>query len=269
MKDFLKSVQEVWVNYDFNTRKWVLILSLYAATGGAIYLYNAELFHAVNGFHPEIFQWLMLFFSVLADGSFIFLIGASVYKRKKGTFWAMLAALAVTSFVVQMIKHLYPAPRPIKFFGEENIFIFGEKLYTRTFPSGHTTAAFVLTRYLQYGETRSIQAALLFFGVLAGLSRIYIGVHFPFDVFIGGGFGYVVTHLFLRTAEKRKAHANRPEYRNAPLWIYGIGVIAGAFFLTFTFSHYKPLELESWVAAAALTAYLTYLLIREILKRPV
>ncbi len=255
-----------WDNWEPKIHKLAWVLAAYIVAGSAVYVWNEQIFFSINGFQPELFQWLMMLFSVLADGSFVFMIGAVFYRRKKGYFWALIAAVLVSGAVVQFIKFFYPAPRPFKFF-DGGIFTMGEKLYTRSFPSGHTTAAFALARYLQAGETRKWQVAALVFAALAGVSRIYVGVHFPFDVYIGAGFGYAVCHLFIRAAEKRRAFANRPEYRYAPAVIYGIGLTAGAVFLVYTCDHYWPLQLEGAWLAGALSLVLAFSLIREIIRK--
>ena len=55
----------------------------------------------------------------------------------------------------------------------------------KSFPSGHTTAAFsAMTAIFLVGNKRVSWLAFLF-GILMGISRIYLGVHYASDV-LGG-----------------------------------------------------------------------------------
>jgi undecaprenyl-diphosphatase len=65
----------------------------------------------------------------------------------------------------------------------------------KSFPSGHTMVATILTFILinkyHYNEI------LYIIPVLVGISRIYLGVHYPSDVIIGFIIGYVFSFMTL------------------------------------------------------------------------
>jgi undecaprenyl-diphosphatase len=65
----------------------------------------------------------------------------------------------------------------------------------RSFPSGHTVAAFscawLIFRLFHRDHPRLSAAALIFAGIVA-FSRLYLFVHFPSDVLAGAGFGILV-----------------------------------------------------------------------------
>ena len=67
---------------------------------------------------------------------------------------------------------------------------------TSSFPSNHTVAMFALATALFLIDKRLIGAISFIFAVLVGVSRVYIGVHFPFDVLGGIVYGVVLTLLF-------------------------------------------------------------------------
>jgi undecaprenyl-diphosphatase len=61
-------------------------------------------------------------------------------------------------------------------------------LKDHSFPSGHTTAVFsVIVPFLL--QTPSLAAVLIPLGLSVGISRIYLGLHYPSDVIAGGILG--------------------------------------------------------------------------------
>jgi undecaprenyl-diphosphatase len=68
-----------------------------------------------------------------------------------------------------------------------------------SFPSGHATAGFIFaTPFLLLFKKNWIRALALAYGILVAYARIFIGVHYPLDVFVGSLIGIlVVAGLYL------------------------------------------------------------------------
>lgn len=136
---------------------------------------------------------LMEFISLLGhDG--IFLVALSIClmlfpkTRRFGT--AMLMGVAIGALITNLfIKVAVARPRP---YADESSFfhqlwlIMGQHTESdKSFPSGHTTAAFAtMVPVFLLGKKRISWLALLF-AFAMGLSRIYLVVHYPSDV-LGG-----------------------------------------------------------------------------------
>ncbi|EOC99578.1 phosphatase PAP2 family protein [Caldisalinibacter kiritimatiensis] len=103
-----------------------------------------------------------------------------------------LSALTTSHILVHLCKKKFTRPRP--FLQLANINIFKTNLYDYSFPSGHTTAAFSIsiTLSLIFPQLSFILISLAF---LVGISRIYLGVHYPTDVFVGMIIGTVFAIL--------------------------------------------------------------------------
>ncbi|CAA9452485.1 MAG: hypothetical protein AVDCRST_MAG14-1113 [uncultured Rubrobacteraceae bacterium] len=120
---------------------------------------------------------------------------------KMGALWGMIAALAFlftgldlynllvpwsaiagSWFVAEGAKHLFDRARP--FIYDTGVAPLTKTPSSSSFPSGHsaTAAAGVITLSAIYPV---FAPAFLVSGLLVALSRVYLGVHYPFDVLAG------------------------------------------------------------------------------------
>lgn len=114
-----------------------------------------------------------------------------------------IAALFFGQIFVQSLKKIMSRERPYKII--EQLHTFGIDLRDYSFPSGHTTASFSLATTIALNMPR-LGLFVFVMAMLIGISRIYLGVHYPTDVAAGiilGIFASVVIHLyFLETVER-------------------------------------------------------------------
>jgi membrane-associated phospholipid phosphatase len=93
--------------------------------------------------------------------------------------------------LVETIKALSDRERP--FLTLENTRVIGWKERGDSFPSGHTTQVFFLTALFihRFQLGVGISLALYAVAVMVGLTRIYVGAHYPRDVVAGVVLGSV------------------------------------------------------------------------------
>ncbi len=96
--------------------------------------------------------------------------------------WELAAVLISSHLFVHVLKRLINRKRPCKRLADAKYLI--EPFEPYSFPSGHTTAIFAAAASLSFALT---QLSILFFSIAlaVGISRIYLGVHYPSDVLIG------------------------------------------------------------------------------------
>jgi len=88
---------------------------------------------------------------------------------------------------------------PLYYSGSEPIAIFGGE----SFPSGHATTAFIFaTPFMLLYKKYWIQISAAAYGVLMGYARIFLGVHFPLDVFVGSLIGILTVYVFYLVFKK-------------------------------------------------------------------
>lgn len=95
-----------------------------------------------------------------------------------------LVVLVVSHALVQIIKRLATRPRPRLPVGVRSIAQAPDRF---SFPSGHATAALAVALPLVAVSSPGLAALILCVAALVGVSRCYLGIHYPGDVVFGWG----------------------------------------------------------------------------------
>ena len=154
---------------------------------------------------------------VTALGSFVVLgfvtfavAGYLCLRRRAALAAVLLVANIGGSFISAGLKSIFDRPRPE--FGLHDL-----TLYTSSFPSQHSMMSAIV--YMTVGAllarvqpTAALRGYVLGLAVLlalaAGLSRLYLGVHWPSDVLAGWVAGGVWAIGFWLIARRLRAHGN-------------------------------------------------------------
>lgn len=97
-----------------------------------------------------------------------------------------LVAFAVERPLYFVLKNGFKRHRPQDALNDFRSFIIPSDKFS--FPSGHTSAAFVMATLLSSFHPALTLPAYIWAG-LVGLSRIFLGVHFPTDILVGAAMG--------------------------------------------------------------------------------
>jgi undecaprenyl-diphosphatase len=135
-------------------------------------------------------------------------------RRLRRHLIALVLSVALGGLVVTLAKIAFDRPRPPEHFAAAGIPVHAPlgNPSDRSFPSGHTQTAFGAAVYLScmYPVGAPVFVAL---AALVGLSRIALGVHFPFDVivgaFVGAGCG-LLGHRINRWRLRRRERSDPP-----------------------------------------------------------
>ncbi|MGL5290777.1 MAG: bifunctional NUDIX hydrolase/phosphatase PAP2 family protein, partial [Vibrionaceae bacterium] len=162
-----------------------------------------ELVSALPELPAHFVHAILVYSSALGSGMLYFVLlpfALASGGLKRGT--QLLCGLVLTSFSVVVIKQLAALPRPSHLFPE---LLIGSDPYGYTTPSGHTATAFMLWGLIYFWMRHLGKSTTYFWivpGVLAGLSRVYLGVHYFFDVLAGAVLGIILALLIQKIAQK-------------------------------------------------------------------
>lgn len=95
-----------------------------------------------------------------------------------------LVMLVVSHLLVQMVKRLASRPRPSLPIGIDSVVRAPDRF---SFPSGHATAALAVGIPLAGALPVVLAVPVVATAVLTGVSRCYLGIHYPGDVLAGWG----------------------------------------------------------------------------------
>ena len=167
-----------------------------------VFFYNLELFAWLNcRKDATVLNYFFLTLTSLADGLWIMMLATVAQSIAPRNFKAFLIALVLGNVALQSAKYFVDADRPLRFLGESAICFLGQPLTVRSFPSGHAFSAGLLFMFLRPRHSWVGAFALLAISLLAAVSRVYVGAHFPRDIISGfllGIFSFKLAELLSR-----------------------------------------------------------------------
>lgn len=184
----------------------------------AITLFINKLAVFGGGFFTPFFEFISF---LCLDG--IPLIIASVilmlFKRTRRFGTAMLIGLTIGALITNCcLKIIVARPRP--YANEDSIYhTLWKTVGTNTesdksFPSGHTAAAFAsMTALFCTARKKRIAWTAFIFAFLVGISRIYLCVHYPTDVMTGiavGVFSGIIGFIIMTRIPRRFYESDKP-----------------------------------------------------------
>lgn len=92
-----------------------------------------------------------------------------------------LTTLVVSHLIVQLVKRTVGRPRPSRSTASAALVIEPDRF---SFPSGHAAAAMSVA-FVYAGAFPSLALPLVLLAGAVGMSRVFLGVHYPGDVLIG------------------------------------------------------------------------------------
>jgi len=143
-----------------------------------------------RGKRPPLLDWFMLGLTQLGRFAFAILLALVFYFAESKLFaYSLIFGVITLGLMIEIIKLYIRRVRP--YIKLKKIRIVGSKASGRSFPSGHTGQAFFLASLIvHYYHVNAYLWILLYATALVvGITRIYVGMHYPRDVLAGAILG--------------------------------------------------------------------------------
>ena len=140
---------------------------------------------------------IMIFITSLGNGGMIWIAATILLlipkkTRKVGIMSgvALLGSLIINNHI---IKNIVQRPRPFVTFTDLQILIPTPSEFS--FPSGHTASSFAAAGVFYSNLPKKFGVPAVILAGLIGLSRLYVGVHYPTDVIAGIVMGILLSFM--------------------------------------------------------------------------
>lgn len=167
----------------------LLALSLLWSTGQRMDTWTF-LFFNLRGGHPPWLDGLMWGFTQIGNGIIIVALALILFLAGDHllAYGLILGALTLW-LVVELVKALVRRRRPFILLTQARIV--GRRAGGRSFPSGHTSQAFFMATLSAGYFHVGIWAVCLLYAIalVVGITRMYVGAHYPRDVLAGAILG--------------------------------------------------------------------------------
>jgi membrane-associated phospholipid phosphatase len=190
----------------------------------------------INHFHHPILDAFFANITHLGDG-LILIIPIVFFIFNK---YCYLLLLAISSIIHLVLVHIakkwvfHGMPRPAEFFKDIPFYeVPGVELHHwGSFPSGHTTTAFMLATFLYLVLPKKMKIHWLLMGIafLVGFSRVYLMQNFLMDVWAGALLGifsslisyFIVLKVFSKKINESSESYTCPNFLRQPVSISSI-----------------------------------------------
>lgn len=201
---------------------WALLVLILTAI--PVHFWDRQIFMFLNGSHTPLTDIFWISFTTLGDGLLICMILGCFLLINPRIAIAGLAVFLLASIVVNLVKYLIPSARPLELM--QTVHVIGPALRWGSFPSGHTAAGFSASLVLMsYANGHAMKFLISLIAILIGLSRIFVGAHFPSDV-LWGAICAIATYYMSKITIWSKIETITPDRAD-----FGNKLFRSAFFL--------------------------------------
>lgn len=171
-----------------------------------ILYYDKELFQYLNGLGNEHWDTFWLYitqqFTWIPLFALMLYLVIKAYGWKKGFVFVLIVAVMITfsDQFVNVVKNYFARLRPNNDPTINTMIRILKRPHSYSFVSGHSTTSFAVTTFMILILKKHFKyiVLLIIWPLLFAYSRVYIGVHYPIDIFIGMLLGILFGIIFYK-----------------------------------------------------------------------
>ena len=208
-------------------------------------------FHTVNSLAAYLSEDFLQITTFMGDTAVALCLMLFFARRNPSLLFIILLAAVYGTLLTHGMKAYFDMLRPPAVLSSDEFIQIGQAFKRNSFPSGHSSTAFIMVSCLYYFATQTLtRVTLVLFGAWVAISRVLVGVHWPIDVLVGSGVGVIAAALAIYSAKR---------------WSWGFSVSMHFFVLSLLlmaaivlFSHSGGYPKVSLFAKLCATASLTF-----------
>lgn len=162
---------------------------------------DIDVFRALNlAGDNSILDLLMVAFTIMGISYVIALVAIPLWmKGKREAAFDVILLLVVVTVVTEVVKIVVDRQRPSYDLADVQAIVSASG---PSFPSAHASRAFAAAFLIATCTRRRWGVTAFFVASLIGLSRVYLGVHWPSDILFGAILGVVIAAIMILVARK-------------------------------------------------------------------
>ena len=188
------------------------VLPLPLAVGGAVWYpgWDESVFRMLNlaGTNPALDLVMSLFTDVALPYILILLALPLWWRGHREQAFDLLVLLAAVIVITEVIKYAVDRARPCDVLPNVHLLTPGACVAEGdpAFPSGHSSRIFAVAAFLAVYYRWPVRVSAFLLAGMAGISRVYLGVHWPSDVIAGAALGAGLAIVFVLATRRWKTY---------------------------------------------------------------
>lgn len=129
-------------------------------------------------------------------------------RKERRRVGIMMVVAMLTSFFINnlLLKNIVARTRPYERIAELHLLV--GKAVDLSFPSGHSASSFAAAMVLCLAMPKRYGIPAMILATSIALSRLYVGIHYPFDVAFGIVSGSVIGYMSFMVLDKKLTQEN-------------------------------------------------------------